>query len=116
VSGSSPSSSGGSAGASAVPTGTSTEGFITIQELPGLEAVAQVPSSSIFSVKQGESASISVGALGGQSFSGHVALIDPQGYNVSGQIYYNVTVVPNTGSPWPSQLLAGLPINVKIGG
>lgn len=111
-----PGSGNPNAGPTAIPTGTSTSGLITIQESPGLEAVMQVPESTILSIKQGEAATISVDALGGQSLPGHVTLVDPQGYTSAGQTYYNVYIVPNINTTWPAELLPQMPINVKIGG
>lgn len=105
----------GNGGASTISTGSTTPGFITIEEFPGLQATAQVPESSILSIKTGEAATISINALGGQSFPGHVMVVEPQPVVISGSTYYDVVIVPNAGDAWPTTLLPGMSSNIKIG-
>jgi multidrug resistance efflux pump len=105
----------GNGGPSTVGTGTTTPGLITIEEVPGLDATAQVPESSILSIKRGEAATITVDGYNGQSIAGHVTLVEPQPVLVSGSTYYDVLIVPNSGTTWPATLLPGMTANIVIG-
>jgi hypothetical protein len=102
-------------GPSTIVTGTNQPGLITIEEVPGLEATAQVPESSILSIKRGEAATITVDGFSGRSFAGHVMVVEPQPVVVSGSTYYDVLIVPNSGVTWPASLLPGMTANIEIG-
>lgn len=89
--------------------------LITIDAAPGLEAIAQVPEVDIVSIKPGESATVTVDALGGRSFTGRVAAIEQVPVDVQGSVYYDVVLVPPAGVSWSGELLPGMTANVSIG-
>jgi multidrug efflux pump subunit AcrA (membrane-fusion protein) len=89
--------------------------LITIDAAPGLEAIAQVPEVDITSIKPGETATVTVDALGGQSFTGRVAAIEQVPVDVQGSVYYDVVLVPQAGAFWSGELLPGMTANVSIG-
>jgi multidrug resistance efflux pump len=88
--------------------------FISI-DAAGLEAVAQVPEARIPSIFVGENARVTVNAISGSgaTLHGKVQSIDLVPVLVNGAVYYNVTVVPLSGS-WSSALLPGMTTNVAI--
>jgi multidrug resistance efflux pump len=104
--------SSGSSGPSSVNQPTGVEPLITIYAAPGLEAIAQVPEVDITSIRTGETATISVDALGGQSFTAKVAAVEQIPVVVAGSVYYDVVLVPS-GSAWSDQLLAGMTANIS---
>jgi hypothetical protein len=90
--------------------------LITIDAAPGLEAIAQVPEVDITAIKVGETASVTVDALGGRVFTAKVAAVELVPVDVHGSVYYDVVLVPaGTGTSWSSQLLPGMTANVTIG-
>jgi multidrug resistance efflux pump len=104
--------SSGSSGPSSVNQPSGVEPLITIYAAPGLEAIAQVPEVDITSIRTGETATISVDALGGQSFTAKVAAVEQIPVDVAGSVYYDVVLVPS-GSAWSDQLLAGMTANIS---
>ncbi len=101
-----------SSGGQSVNQPSGVEPLITIYAAPGLEAIAQVPEVDITSIRTGETVTVNVDALGGQSFAAKVAAVEQIPVVVAGSVYYDVVLVPS-GSAWSDQLLAGMTANIS---
>lgn len=101
-------------GPSTVTGNAGTLPLVTIEAAPGLEAIAQVPEDNIAGIAPGESATITVDALGGKTFAAKVAAVEQISVVVQGSVYYDV-VLTSSGPAWSGDLLPGMTANVTIG-
>lgn len=101
----------GSGSATGNTSGSGATGVIQLMDLDRLKVVAQVNEADMARVTSGNHVDFTVNAFPGQTFSGAVTAIQPQGVSVQNVVLYNVTIAVD---PTATRLLPGMTANVSI--
>jgi HlyD family secretion protein len=108
---------GGTPGAPANSTGTTSSGgntFIQISDLSTLQVQANVNEADTAHLNTGEPAEFTVSAYGNRIFTGTVSAVSAQGQTVSNVVTYPVVVDVNMNSLREANLLPGMTANLTI--